>query len=314
MCINNNILTFLIPTCNRYIKLNRCIQSIRNIYANAQIIICDNSENTTENKLYSQNILNNYLNIKYIDLKQQPYDLLNAYFYGINNVITKYTFVIDDDDQLCNKKLHKKCFDILKNEKNNLCISFSAIKIEKNKIQYLLNNFPKKIDIKLIPEYWKGDYQTGTCYFPTNLLKEIIYQWNIQHIQHAFDLSHDEVFALYCIYNSNKYVHFNEYGLRINHDFTNSSLNSMLAIYSSRSYIDFLKTILNETNEWAEKYKDIQLKDLQELSNIKLLKTDVFNNKKIFEIEQFITNYINKTNSYKNCRNIITKKVKQIYG
>jgi hypothetical protein len=77
-------------------------------------------------------------------------------------------------------------------------------------------------------------------YYPTKLLYRIIEYWSSNHFERTFDLSHDEVFALYCIYNSHKYIHFNDAGLRINHHGINTSLNPYLAIYSSRSYIDFL--------------------------------------------------------------------------
>jgi len=82
-------------------------------------------------------------------------------------------------------------------------------------------------------------------YYPTRLLKTIIFLWEKNHHERTFDLSHDEVFALYCIYNVKNYIHFNDIGLRIKHDNHNTSLNPYLSIYSSRSYIDFIGKLLN---------------------------------------------------------------------
>lgn len=91
--VDDSLMTFFIPTCNRYDKLKRCIYSIRKIYANAPIIIGDNGDSNKPT-----DFTNTSNNIKHLHLHNRSHDLLNAYEMGLQDVNTKYAFVVDDDD------------------------------------------------------------------------------------------------------------------------------------------------------------------------------------------------------------------------
>ena len=290
------MLTILVLTHNRKDKLKKCLSSIYSIYNNyiqnnmVNVVVCDNSSETYDDL---SNIIQKYTNIKYINIRKYSGNIGYAYKVSINNITTKYTLIVEDDDLLCNNKLHNKIFNILKFSYD--IISFSYKSIENNKI-YTHMNFSENIQLNITnaPLIWNGEFKFDCCYYPTEKLKIALNTWLKDDI-HMFDGSSDEAICILML-NNTYITHINECGLFITTDKLNESLNNIyMVIYSSRSYIKELALINNCSQEWIDKYQTVQLNIINSMSNIKYTYNDIFNNSDILQIEYNIKNML-KTN------------------
>ena len=88
------ILTFIIPTRNRYESLSRIINEIKNL--NIDIIIIDDNSNLN-NKKKNYLLCKKFKKIKYFYLKKN-FGQSFALNIGVKNCKTKYVWFFDDDD------------------------------------------------------------------------------------------------------------------------------------------------------------------------------------------------------------------------
>ena len=274
------MLTILIPTHNRLDLLLKAICSIRTIFADVQIIVADNSS------IHYSKLPNLGSNIQIIDTRQYEGDISIVFKALINNVNTKYSLIVQDDDILVNAQFHQKMYQLLNS--NRHVMSFAAYVPKTNDI-FLKHAFYGTF--YGIPSFWHGNFQFGMCYYPTYALKYAIHKWfDINHEYRIFEQSYDEAIALLAIAKSKGYTHFSEIGMNIGVNNDNMSWNNILyRIYSSVTYIDDVADLLKLPNKWRDNYKDIQFLDIiDEFKNVS--KDDIFNNNEILNIRKEVIN------------------------
>lgn len=262
----NPKLTIIIPTCNRQHLIANCITSAIDIFGeNAQYVVGDSSK---------KNILSYILPfknfVKYISLQHLNGNMYEIYNSLLNSVKTEYVLILEDDDVLINKKFH---LSALKQLDQYDMLSFAAIDIHDNK--YLCDVDTSSIANMIVS--WNGEYQFGTTYFKTNLLKLAFKKW-FSDYSHAFIYSSDEALAIISMANAHKiHFHNSNIGMKIGINNDNLSWNNLqFSIYSTYSYITDIANIVKLDKDTLIKYRQIQLLELQTMTDKKLTMQNIF--------------------------------------
>lgn len=217
----------------------------------------------------------------------------------LDKVTTEYVLILEDDDKIVNQHLHK---NILNQIDQYDLITFASTD---GKNQYMNNCFYSNY-WQEIPIQWNGEYQFGMTYFKTSMLRDAFDLW-FKDVLNKFVYSSDEALALIVASKSKKLKHFNEIGLKIGIQHDNLSWNNLpFSLYSTYSYINNIQKLLDIKNDIIQKYKNIQLSELQTMSNKKLsnsiyiskyikyiqenVKQKILNNKNAKEIKSYIYN------------------------
>lgn len=286
-----NDLTIIIPTYNRNKLFERCLLSAISIFKDKVNYIIgnsgiDNIKNIITSKFYNYNIL-------YLNLSKYECNMYMIYKNLLDKVTTKYVLILEDDDMLVNQQFH---LNILKQIHQYDFITFASTD---NKNSYMTNIFYTD-DWQNIPILWNGEYQFGMSYFKTQLLKEAFNIWFINELN-KFVYSSDEALALIIASKTKKIKHFNEIGLVIGIQNDNLSWNNLpFSLYSTYSYINDIQKILNIRKDVIKKYKNIQLIELQTMTN-KKLSYSIYTNKYVKYIQENVRQKILK---YKNAKEI----------
>lgn len=254
-------LTVIIPTYKRNKLVEDCLSSAVSMFGdNACYIVGNSYSDDVNNIIYSK--FGNH-NIVYLDLHEHECDMYQIYKNLLAEVATEYVIVLEDDDKLINQQLHLHILDVLHNYD---LVTFASTD---GKNMYM-DKFSYDSDWQEIPIRWGGEYQFGMTYFKTRLLREAFDMW-FKDIANRFVYSSDEALALIVASKSRKLAHFNEIGLKIGVQDDNLSWNNLpFSLYSSCSYIDSIQKMLGIRRDNIQKYKHIQLAELQTMSNKKL--------------------------------------------
>lgn len=297
----NDVLSIIIPTHNRKELLLQAIASVKHIFGdNIKIIVGDNSSYDYEDL----NDINCIHNVHVLNLRKYEANLPFVYQKMISYAHSSYVLPLDDDDLLDNSCLHLKILSMLKNKKH-ICMSFNT-KLYDEKPLLDIKNMHIVNDINKVPELWNGNFQTGAMYYYADDLMHAI---NIfSNIATAFDLSHDECWAMYCISKSQYTCHFPSIGLIVRRHQSMSSSKG-LSLFSSRSYISNVCTHLDINANIQKLWEKIQLRELNDICQFKVNHDDVFGNKVLLNIEKTISNMIINGKSYKYAKSQLLKNV-----
>lgn len=301
--VYSDILTVVIPTHNRKHLLKRCIQSIRSIYPAIRIIVGDNSSIN-----YDQiDISEIDSSAELINTRKDEGNIYVAYKSIIEQVKTKYTLLVEDDDQLINKDLHYKILNIL--QQKTAVISFAGITNTNEKTLC----YPFNGTFFDIPKFWDGKFQFGLCYYPTASLLRAFDIWFNYDSANIIDGTYDEAIALLTIQHVKSYYHFSDIGELIDTNANNMSWNNPKhRIFSYCKYIDNLTALLHMSDKWKNNYKQIQFNDIvNEYENLTYDK--VFNNDKLFALRKEILNMINNHVKITDVNKYLTTSLNNIF-
>lgn len=299
----HNKLTIIIPTCDRHQLIAQCIASAMNIFGKDACYIVGDSGKISA-KPY---ILQFKDSIEYLPLQHLNSDMYRIYNTLLNAVKTEYVLVLEDDDILVNKEFHLTVLNML--DQHDI-VSFAAKDIFNN--TYLTNVDTSSISNMILS--WNGEYQFGTTYFNTNLLKFAFEKW-FSDYSHTFIYSSDEALAIIATDHARrKHIHFNDIGMMIGINNDNLSWSNLqFSMYATYSYINDIADIVNISKNTLDMYKQIQLAELQTLTSKHLTIENVFLSKYIMRLHRkvkamidhmpcsFIKKYIyNMMNAYIN--------------
>ena len=291
-------LSVIIPTYKRNKLFKECLSSVVFIFKDNAKYIVGNSYNNDDIRNFINLKFSNY-NIMYLDLFKYECNMYMIYKTLLDNVTTEYVLILEDDDKIVNQHLHK---NILNQIDQYDLITFASTD---GKNQYMNNCFYSNY-WQEIPIQWNGEYQFGMTYFKTSMLRDAFDLW-FKDVLNKFVYSSDEALALIVASKSKKLKHFNEIGLKIGIQHDNLSWNNLpFSLYSTYSYINNIQKLLDIKNDIIQKYKNIQLSELQTMSNKKLsnsiyiskyikyiqenVKQKILNNKNAKEIKSYIYN------------------------
>ena len=119
--------TFLIPTFNEYLNIERLVKKIENLKLKHKynILFVDDNSSDGSFKKFTE-LKNNYININFIIRKSFKKDLTKSILLGLNSIETKYTLVMDCDLQH-DLKVIPKMIQLMNVNKNHIIIGSRSI-------------------------------------------------------------------------------------------------------------------------------------------------------------------------------------------
>lgn len=296
----------VIPTHNRPQYLSRALQSVYSIFDGIDIVVGDNSNSQYQNENKS---IASIFNCTYLDLSSHEANLPYVYKQMLKSTIADYVLPLDDDDVLGNKKLHQLASSVINTKK--CLVSFNTMQIENHTSLLHSRNLVEIDDLNKLPLFWNGQFQTGAMYYNRLDLLSAIEQW--ETASNIFDLSHDECWALICMNACKKCIHLPFVGLHAQRC-QSGSTSKELALFSSRDYIDRMSSMLNLSYSTRQQWKAIQLRELRQICQSEnLTYADVFDNKKLSIVDNFIANSSKDANCY-SLKQTVISMLKEIYG
>ena len=257
-------LTIIIPTYKRNKLVESCLSSAVSIFKDNAHYIVGNSYNDDIASVIRSKFCNH--DVKYLDLQKYECDMHQIYRKLLDNVETEYVLILEDDDILVNQCLHQHILDQI--DAYDL-ITFAST----DGTNTYMAKFSYSDDWQEIPVLWNGEYQLSMTYFKTSILREAFDIW-FEDAANTFIYSSDEALALIVASKAKQLNHFNEIGLKIGIQNDNLSWNNLpFSVYSTCSYIDSIRKLLNIRKDIVQKYKHIQLNELQTMSSKKLPNT-----------------------------------------
>jgi glycosyltransferase involved in cell wall biosynthesis len=146
--INDNLdksFTIIVPVCNSYGYLDKCINSILNqTINNFKIFICDDFSNIDDFNKYK----NKYSNISNISMFRNTSNL--GKYLTINKVLsivdTDYYLIVDSDDIINKNRLLYDLINLNDSEQNNIyCVQSKYIRYDVNSKNIIENNYGHNI-------------------------------------------------------------------------------------------------------------------------------------------------------------------------
>lgn len=279
--------SILIPTYNRPMQLAQAVKSVRNTLDNVEsIIIGDNSD---KQGIADQNIMTaKEYKCKYLPLYQHACNLYKVHICMLSETNSRHVLILNDDDILVNSRLHTLAQKIVTTQ--NSVVSFNLVDKNYSKLLYKEQMFQTS-SVDDVPLFWDGQFQIGATYYNRKCLLDSMNEWYNPH--NILDFQFDECVTLLCIDKQRKYIHLPFTGSII--DKSNSmSISKTWSIFACRRYIDDIASKLKIRFTTCEQWKQIQLRELNDLCGGNLSFDDVFSNDSLMAVEQYIADNLEK--------------------
>ena len=206
--ILKNKITFIIKTFNRPLALLNCLQSIRRLSTDVQILVSDDSNDISKksNKIYAYKYRSRYIELPYNSGRCRCRNVM------VENVNTDYFFLLDDDNYINRMEEVIKSILFLDNYKDYHLIGSIIIDrcfhgnimnqgyytglfniINDNYVEIIDNT--KKIENDYLDNIYETDVTLISFIGRTNTLKEI--KWDENIVQEGYEEHIDYFIKLY---------------------------------------------------------------------------------------------------------------------
>lgn len=302
--ISRNLVSIIIPTYQRPLKLERAINSVlTQSYKQLEVIIVDDNDSGSTERKETEELMSKYIGdsrVKYVkhEFNKNGSAARNT---GFKNSVGSYIMFLDDDDEFLPKKVEEqfKCLENL-NEEWGACYC----------------KYQRKKNGKIVMK--SAENREGNLYFEvlcrnlfihagSNLMIRRNVFEELKGFDETFQRNQDIEFAVRLL-KKYKLAFVDELGLSVNiHD--NPEGRGIDVVKVTEHYLENLKVFIKDLE--PDEYKQFE-----EMINLQILRYHLLNSKEYRKVFEMIKNKkVNVYNVFKYINHLLYRKItKKSYG